>query len=143
MSWLEKLNPLNWVSEVVNVVKEPINEWQKRKTLKVENEAKELDREHEIKMKKMDIAFKLAEQGKEVEANWDMEAQKQMRYSWKDEWFVLLFSIPLIAAFIPNIAPYILQGFNVLEKTPHWYMLLVMGIVASTFGLRWLISRGR
>ncbi|PLY08401.1 MAG: hypothetical protein C0625_02100 [Arcobacter sp.] len=138
MSILSKLNPLSWIADIV---KEPIVEWQKRKTLKVENEAKELDREHEVRLKKMDIAAKLAEKGQQVEADWDTNAQNNMKHSWKDEWFVFLFSIPLIAAFIPHFQPYILEGFKTLKQTPDWYMWLVVGIVIATFGLRWMFGR--
>jgi len=138
MSLLSKLNPLSWIADIV---KEPVVEWQKRKTLKVQNQEKQLDREHEIKMKKIDVAYELAKNGQKVEANWDTNAQEQMKYSWKDEWFVFLFSIPLISAFIPNLQAQILKGFEVLNKTPTWYMWLVIGIVIATFGLRWMLSK--
>lgn len=138
MSILSKLNPLNWV---LDVVKEPIAEWQKRKTLKVENESKQLDREHEVRLKKIDVALELAKKGQEIESNWDNVAQNNMQHSLKDEWFVLLFSIPLIAAFIPDLQEDILKGFEILEQTPDWYKWLVAGIVVATFGLRWMFGR--
>ena len=34
--------------------------------------------------------------------DWDLEAIKGSQNSWKDEWLVILFSIPLILAFIPE-----------------------------------------
>lgn len=139
-TWIEKLNPLKWIADVI---KEPINEWQKRKTLKVEEESKQLQRDHEVTLKKIDISYELAKQGIQIEADWDRAAQENQKYSWKDEWFVFLFSIPLIAAFIPEYQSYILQGFEVLEKTPDWYMWLVVGIVTATFGLRWMFSKIR
>ena len=33
------------------------------------------------------------------EVDWDLEAIKNTQGSWKDEWLVLLFSIPLILSF--------------------------------------------
>ena len=36
------------------------------------------------------------------EIDWDLEAIKGSQNSWKDEWLVILFSIPLILAFIPG-----------------------------------------
>lgn len=138
MSWFSNLNPFKWIADVV---KEPIVEWQKRKTIQVENEAKALDRDHELRVKKIDVATELAKQGIKVEADWDARAQADMKTSWKDEWFTILFSVPLIGAFIPQLQNYVLVGFDVLQETPEWYMLLVTGIVVSSFGLRWLISR--
>ena len=136
MSWFSAI-----LEPIVNVVKEPIVEWQKRKTIEVENESKERDRQHELNLKKVDIAFELAKQGQQIEADWDTNAQQDMKTSWKDEFYVILFSIPLIMAFIPDMQDIVLKGFETLNKTPDWYMLLVTGIVASVFGLRWLVSR--
>lgn len=136
MSWFSTI-----LEPIVNLVKEPIVEWQKRKTIEVENESKERDRQHELNLKKVDIAFELAKQGQQIEADWDTNAQQDMKTSWKDEFYVVLFSIPLIMAFIPDMQDIVLKGFETLNKTPDWYMLLVTGIVASVFGLRWLISR--
>lgn len=48
-------------------------EWQKRKTIEVELEAKILDRQHELNLKKMDIAGEWAKQGVQVEADWDRQ----------------------------------------------------------------------
>lgn len=136
MSWFSTI-----LEPIVNLVKEPIVEWQKRKTIEVENESKERDRQHELNLKKVDIAFELAKQGQQIEADWDTNAQQDMKTSWKDEFYVILFSVPLVMAFIPDMQDIVLKGFETLNKTPDWYMLLVTGIVASVFGLRWLISR--
>jgi hypothetical protein len=138
---------MSWVSGIIDgvlgVIKEPVIEWQKRKTLEVEQRNRELDRDHEARMKKIDVATELAKQGIQVEADWDARAQEGMKHSWKDEWFTILFSLPLVGAFVPSWQPIILDGFNTLQKTPEWYIMLVTGIVAATFGLRWLISRGK
>ncbi|PLY06773.1 MAG: hypothetical protein C0625_07985 [Arcobacter sp.] len=106
MSLLSKLNPLQWIADIA---KEPIVEWQKRKTLAVQNEENVLQRDHEVRLKKMDVALELAKSGQQIEADWDTAAQNNMQHSWKDEWFTLLFSIPLVAAFFPWFQPESLQ----------------------------------
>ena len=136
---------MNWLASIfepiINIVKEPINEWQKRKTLEVEIQDKDKERIHELNIKKIDVANELAKQGIQIEADWDTNAQQDMKTSWKDEYLTILFSVQLILAFIPATQESILKGFETLNKTPDWYMMLVMGIVAAVFGLRWLISR--
>ena len=136
---------MNWLGAILepitNIIKEPIVEWQKRKTLEVQQVESDKLRQHELNLKKSDIAFELAKQGQQIEADWDTNAQSDMKTSWKDEYLVILFSIPLILSFIPYTQEAILRGFETLDKTPEWYMFLVTGIVASVFGLRWLISR--
>jgi len=136
MSWWNAL-----IEPITSMVKAPLVEWQKRKTLEVAQVDKALDREHELNMKKVDVNHELAKQGMQIEANWDTNAQSNMKYTWKDEWFVILFSIPLIGAFVPGMDIYILKGFEVLSKTPEWYRWLLAGIVVATFGLRWMFSK--
>lgn len=136
---------MNWFASIfepiINIVKEPLNELQKRKTLEVEIKDKDKERQHELNIKKIDVANELAKQGIQIEADWDTNAQQDMKTSWKDEYLTILFSVPLILAFIPATQESILKGFETLNKTPDWYMMLVMGIVAAVFGLRWLVSR--
>ena len=37
------------------------------------------------------------------EIDWDLEMAKGSQSSWKDEWLTILFSIPLILAFVPGM----------------------------------------
>ena len=135
---------MGWFSEflkpITDIIKVPLEGYENRKTLKVEAELKQLDRDHEVLMKKLNTAEKLAEKGIQIEADWDTNAQNDAKTSWKDEYLMMIFSFPLILAFIPNTQEAVLKGFETLEKTPEWYMMLVLGIVASVFGLRWLVS---
>lgn len=55
---------------------------------------------------------------------------------WKDEWVLILLSIPLVLVFIPWTQEYILIGFNNLSKTPDWYQWLVMLIFTAIYGIR-------
>ena len=56
--------------------------------------------------------------------------------SWKDEWLVILFSIPLILAFIPGMESVVENGFRQLEAMPTWYQYSLGVIVAASFGVR-------
>lgn len=128
------------IDSITSIVKDPIVEWQKRKTLQVEQIDKEKERDHELKLEQLKINAKLAEQGIQAETNWDDKAQENMQHSWKDEYLLILFSIPLIGCFIPSYQEDVLRGFEILQKTPQWYIWSVLGMVAGAWGLRWLIS---
>ena len=54
---------------------------------------------------------------------------------WKDEWFTILFSIPLILAFLPFAVPYVQAGFQVLDTMPSWYKWYLGSAVTASFGL--------
>jgi len=70
------------------------------------------------------------------EIDWDLEAIKGSQNSWKDEWLVILFSIPLILAFIPGGEEIVQNGFAQLEKMPEWYQYSLGVIIAASFGVR-------
>jgi hypothetical protein len=65
---------------------------------------------------------------------WDEIHAKNSGESWKDEWFTLLFSIPLVLAFIPSAVPYVEQGFKVLDMMPDWYKQALAVLVAASVG---------
>lgn len=65
---------------------------------------------------------------------WEIQSIKNS--GWKDEWVLIVLSIPMILVFVPWTQPYILTGFENLETTPDWYRWLTMMIYAATFGIR-------
>ena len=70
------------------------------------------------------------------EIDWDIEMARASSSSWKDEWLVILFSIPLILAFIPGMEGVVQNGFEQLNKMPEWYQYSLGVIVAASFGVR-------
>ena len=70
------------------------------------------------------------------EIDWDLEMAKGSSSSWKDEWLTILFSIPLILAFIPGMEEIVANGFAQLNKMPEWYQYSLGVIVAASFGVR-------
>lgn len=71
-----------------------------------------------------------------AEHNWDNTAQQNAGSSWKDEWFVLLLSFPLIGAFVPNLQPYVEEGFKNLEAMPDYYKMFLATAVGASFGYK-------
>jgi hypothetical protein len=70
------------------------------------------------------------------EIDWDLKMADASASSWKDEWLVILFSIPLILAFIPGMEDIVSSGFQQLEQMPEWYQYSLGVIVAASFGTR-------
>jgi hypothetical protein len=70
------------------------------------------------------------------EIDWDLEMAKGSTSSWKDEWLTILFSIPLILAFIPGMEEVVANGFLQLQAMPEWYQYSLGVIVAASFGVR-------
>jgi len=81
---------------------------------------------------------------KSIEANsqWDASMASASSKSWKDEWFAIVLSIPMIGAFIPPLVPYIQEGFVVLDTMPEYYKLFLGGAIAASFGIKTLSQWG-
>lgn len=86
----------------------------------------------EVEYEKANTAawLKLAEH----DANWELAQISNS--GWKDEFVLLLLSIPLVLVFIPPLQPYVLNGFAVLAQCPDWYRWLVMVIFSAIYGVR-------
>jgi hypothetical protein len=74
----------------------------------------------------------------EREAEWELH---QIRNSgWKDEYWTIVLSAPVILVFIPFFQPYVAGGFASLEQAPEWYLVAVGTAIAAAFGVRPLIN---
>jgi hypothetical protein len=61
---------------------------------------------------------------------------KNMNKSWKDEFVLIIVSIPAIMLFVPSVQEYAIQGFNSLGDAPLWYQILLLGIFFTIYGLK-------
>jgi len=116
---------LTLITAGVGLVTSIFGNWMENKKIKQQGKLEITKSKIEAEKRKIDNQFKM-----------DANAADDMRYSWKDEFLVLLLSIPVIMCFIPGLAPYVTKGFEVLESTPEWYQYAFLGIIAATFGLR-------
>ena len=80
--------------------------------------------------------LRLAEQGQIAEITWAAEMAKASGSSWKDEWFTIILSLPLIMSFIPGLSDYVELGFYAISNTPEWYQLSVLVAIGASFGVR-------
>lgn len=69
--------------------------------------------------------------------DWDLAAIRATQGSWKDEWVLILFSIPLILAFTGDSGrQMVAEGFAALDGMPQWYQLSLGGIVSASIGFK-------
>lgn len=73
---------------------------------------------------------------KNIDADSAWEQASIANSGWKDEFVLIVLSIPLLLVFVPPLAPAVLQGFAVLDGTPEWYRWLLVMIYAATYGIR-------
>jgi hypothetical protein len=76
------------------------------------------------------------------EINWDQSAVDQMRFSWKDEYFVIVWTAPLWLAMLPfQWADEASNAFfETISNAPQWYVYGMATMIAASFGVRKLID---
>ena len=72
----------------------------------------------------------------EAEIEWNTAQVQAGQTSWKDEYIVVVLSIPMIMCFIPGLVEYVERGFEALAKTPPWYQAAIGVMIAAVFGYR-------
>lgn len=80
---------------------------------------------------------KLISEGLAADAAWELEFAKQAASSWKDEFTLIVISVPAILCFIPGLDVYVSNGFKALDKTPLWYQIIFGSIFLATYGIRY------
>ena len=88
-----------------------------------------------IKQAQVDGKVKLLQSAANNVADWErMHVQGSMS-SWKDEWIMFLYSIPIIMCFI-GLSEEAKAGFAVLSELPDWYTGVFVAISLASFGIR-------
>ena len=76
------------------------------------------------------------------EIDFAIASQKNMQNSWRDEWFTVILSLPLLIVFgaiffgKPEWIDKLQEGFSTLNNLPEWYIWALMASIASSFGLK-------
>jgi hypothetical protein len=102
-------------------------------------EKRKLEHDMELEKLKGKIAYeqaktKRAEESEGRDHDWELESIRNS--GWKDEWVLILLSIPLVLVFIPYTQETVMEGFNTLAQTPDWYRWLILVIFSAIFGIR-------
>lgn len=70
-----------------------------------------------------------------VEADYDLEAMRAQKDSWKDEVFLYVFLSPLVIAWFDEDKA--MKWVEFISQMPGWYQYMLIGMMSAVFGLRW------
>ena len=79
----------------------------------------------------------LARDGLTADAAWEQEFARQAAGSWKDEFELIVISIPLLMCFHHKGAALVQAGFEAINKTPAWFQFLTVSIYLANYGIRY------
>jgi len=90
----------------------------------------------DIRKEKTKGKLAVAKKYAEGDVAWELEQVRGMQHSWKDEWFTIVLSIPLVGVFFPQLVPYFAEGFLALESLPEWYQRAIQIAIFASFGVK-------
>jgi len=76
---------------------------------------------------------------RESEQDFDLNrmAVENMKNSWKDDFILIIITMPFIMLFIPEYQAIAINGLEAMDiNTPIWYQIMVISIFLSIYGLR-------
>lgn len=99
-----------------------------------------LNAKAKLKQTKVESQTRVVEKSADHEHGWEILHAEGSKTSWKDEFWTLVFAVPMILCFIafgefdgPALA---MAGFKALAETPQWYQYTLVTIVLAAFGIR-------
>jgi len=132
---------ISLLSSIVGGVSGYFKDKHEIKKAKLEGELAIIQAETNSKIAISEAKIFMAKQGQVNDYNLDMMAMKAMEKSYKDEFLLLLFSVPMIMAFLPEYSEKALRGFVVVAEMPEWYQYTFIGMIVVIYGMRGMLSQ--
>lgn len=128
------LPSISIIGTLLKSVTEPVVAYfNTRQELKSKERVRKIELDDAIHQRQVD----LIKEGLHADMNWEMEFAKQASSSWKDEYTLIVVSIPAILAFVPGGSTVVKNGFDALSGTPLWYQGLLLSMFLATVGIRY------
>jgi hypothetical protein len=126
---------LDLVKGALSIGKDALDRRARRKEVK-------LEAENRVTIARAEAEIVRLEKMQSAEIEWDNEVARQMERTWKDEYFTLLLSVPLVLSFIGEWGrTRVAEGFQALQNVPDWYMYALLTAIAASFGMRALANK--
>lgn len=125
------LGMLSIVGGVLKTISGPVTQWVKGKQ---EIKAAEVAAEIKVIAAKAEHVHIMAKTEQGADIDWNKASIKNS--GWKDEFLLILWSVPMVLCFWPGGAKYAFEGFNALASCPDWYKWGFCIMVSSAFGYK-------
>ncbi len=125
------LGILSIVGEVIGVGRDYLAGRRKVKQAKIEGEIRINDTKVENQQKRLN-------QGQKADIAWEDTSLKQS--GWKDDYWTIVLSLPMMMCFVPGLVMYAMAGFEALDKTPLWYRVAVGTAIGAAFGTKQIVN---
>ena len=89
-----------------------------------------------IKKAKVEGEIAVIQQASQNAADWEKIHAMASGSSWKDEFWTIIFAVPLVMGFIPGMTEFVIAGFESFAAMPEWYQYTLVTMVLASFGIR-------
>ena len=111
--------------------------WLENKKIKNQQKMQLAEAQVKAEIKKIELS---AEETK-GDTNYDLEVLKNQKHTLKDEYALLIVTLPFVLSFIPFTQDYIVKGWEYLQQAPSWYSGIFVGSIAGSLGLRFITKK--
>lgn len=94
-----------------------------------------------IKLAQTQVDAKIKQMSSDAESAGTLDEIALKNVGWKDEYFMIIITLPMILAFIPEMVTYVEQGFAALENMPEYYQYMVGGVFIYVFGFKRIVLK--
>jgi|TARA_R110002051_G_scaffold69931_1_gene125749 hypothetical protein len=102
----------------------------------MENKLQETKANSQVKIAKAEAEAEVHKKVATGEIEWEKTMAKASGDSWKDEYLVVVLTVPAILVFVPGMEDLIQRGFIVLDTLPDWYQNALMIAISASFGIK-------
>ena len=121
------------IQAILGSVMKVASNYMETRKVKVEQRLKIEEAQVKAQIKRLETASQNVQ-------DYDLEALRQTRYSYKDEVAMLVVISPFIGSFLPWTQEYVLRGWQYLDQAPSYYGPLFCACIAASMGIRWAVS---
>ena len=102
----------------------------------MEGKLQETKAKSQVKIAKAEAEAEVHKKVATGEVEWEKTMAAASGESWKDEYLVVILTVPAILAFVPGMEDIIQRGFTVLNELPEWYQNALMIAISASFGIK-------
>lgn len=132
------MNALSVIGSLLGKVPEAVATYYTRKQ---ELAAQRHENDLKFEQAKGDRQADLIRQGLAADANWESTFAQQAASSYKDEYTLVIVSVPAVLCFVKTRtfdgAVVVARGFDALGRTPTWFQFLLVTLFLATVGIRY------
>lgn len=108
---------------------------------KTKQKIKQINAEGAIKLAQTRVDARIKQAASDSDSAGRLDEIALQNVGWKDEFLMIVVTIPMILVFFPPMVPHVKAGFLALESMPEYYQYMVGGVFIYVFGFKRILLK--